>query len=290
MILADYLENKAEYIFDNYSKEPYVDHYSGITREELEDNREVIVDRLKRGLRELAQIHDDTFSSGAFIEKHEINEFDGSVYVYWVKGPEMRRYIVHLNFPHWSFSKIMLEQTNKEFEDIFTVNIQVSPKGFVPKDTSENFFGFHAEGKFINTDRPYYLPDNLLFLNPVISELHKSNLFAMFKKWDVRKLLLDYHNMLRYYNDRSISFGDFILLRLDGKYLRYADASSKYLLVSKKPKETGVDAIELKNEEYDDIVRVIEHIKETRKVPSINIFLKNVLLKYAYLKIKGDNQ
>ena len=298
MTLADYLESKAEYIFDNSPR----DYYYGVDVRDLHNNREMIIDTLKKGFRELAKIHDDSFSSSEGIEKYQKNEFWGNIHFSWVERPKDRKspakmndFRLYVTFPHWSFANIMLEEANKKFEDIFRVGVDVQseeikkPTSVKLKDKGTKIFKFEVSGQFSSTTNPKFFPSNLLFLNPTISEFYKYNMFSMFKNLDMRDFLYDNNYIIMEYNEGGLYFGDFIIMRLKSEYANYTDDFSKRLLISKNPKEAGFYAIRLTKEEYRYILKTIYNIKETKKVNDTEVLLKDVLLKYSYLKIKEGN-
>ena len=291
MTLADYLESKAEYIFDNSPQ----NNFCEVDTKYLQHNKEIIIDNLKKGLRKLAQIHDNAFYMEGLEERQKKKEFEGQVYVHWVDKYGVKVYKFYIRFPHWSFAKIMLEKANKKFEDLFFVSqigrsaTKKEPEWLRKEDKRKGVFGFHVEGgRFFDTKHLYYLPSNVLFLNPVIAEFNKSNMFTFFKNMSSVDVLNDYNNVLINYKYDETSFGDFILMRTFSQNLDYSGKYLNNLLILKRPKETGVCAIGLTDDEYINILQVIKFIKETKKVSSKEIFLEDLLSKYAYLKIIKD--
>lgn len=280
MTLADYLESKAEYIFDNYR----ADFHHGVKPEELDKNKEVVIDRLKIGLRELAKMHYSEFWEKDLGSRHWDVWFTGWVDAYWGKDPSRSIYFVSLTFPHWSLAKILIEKSDKKFEDLFSVKVNV----FANREAEETGRVFNVWGNFLNITHPPYIPANFLLSKPIISKLSKSRAFKIFKNTSIQTLFSYYRDALKNYKNKGDIFGDFILLFLDGEYLRYSQEVDENLLVTERPNGGGIDVIKLGYKEYDDIVKAIEHIKTTKQLHNKDILLKDVLSNYVYLKIKGD--
>ena len=285
MTLADYLESKAEYIFDNYRPSYYFD----VEPQDLQDNREVIVERLKRGFMELAKLHDKIFFRDHvkdYLEdkRYRKNLFVGWVRVYWGEPPKRKGYFVGLRFVNWSFTNIILKETPKKFEDLFEVVLELS----TDEAEREGLDDFYVGGNFLNPRYYIYKPSNFLFLNPVIAKLNKSNGFKIFKDTDVEKLNFVFSSILKYFGRSEIVFGDFIMLALNEKYLGDREDPMRNLLIKERADGRGVDIIKLSDKEHNDIKNVIEYIKEEKQIPNTEVFLQNVLSKYIYLKIKGN--
>ena len=284
MRLADYLESKAEYIFYNYP----VDFYGGgeyrvVETQELENNRGVIIERLKRGLIKLAQIHDDEFFGDYLGARYRQTLFTGWVTVRWGEKPNINEYFLSLSFRNWSFTKIMLEKANKEFKSLFAIRAEVSPIELKGEEFSE----FDAIGEFTG---PYDLESAAIALflsHPRISKFSKNNIFSNFEGMFLRGLFLIYTGGLPEWAGKTGIFGDFHLISLN-EYNTQKRLVNKNLILSERPQGNGVDVIKLKDEEYGDIVKAIEHLKEEKQIPDTNILLRDVLLKYGYMKIKGN--
>ena len=286
MTLADYLESKAEYIFDNYP----IEFYEGVKPEDLNKNRYIIINRLKKGLRKLANIHHSFHVPSESGLRQSL--FGGLVRVYFEKSPDILQFHLNINFPVWPVSKIIIEKTNRKFEEVFTVwmSASVEDPRFINWD--ENNGEFEVNGHFLplydKLTPVNYLPANLLFIHPLIRKLYKYNGFNIFNNAHIKKLSLYYYDNIftPYHREYLGHFGDFIALNNSEKDLGNGDNTAKYLLVAKIP-NGSVSAIKLEEEEYYDIFEIIDHTKKTKKVQNSDIFLKDVLLKYAYWKIKG---
>ena len=279
MTLADYLESKAEYIFDNYP----VEFYGSVKPEKLNSNRKLIISNLKLALRELSKIHDREFLKERGRLKQTL--FCGSISIYCGESPDIISYQVNVDFPHWSFVQAMMGNSYKKFEDIFTFRVSAVKMEF--KINYENSVSdeFDVRGEFSDTTYSGYIPSNFLFLNPLIAKMNK---FNVIKSTDARMLSYYYCNTLRDFEEIATSFGDFTEFYLGDRYSMYVNIPSKCFLVYETPKGGGVGVIKLEVEEYHDILKCIDYIRKKKQLSNESIFLKDALSTYVYLKIKGN--
>ena len=278
MNLEDYLERKAEYIFYNCP----VNFYGGIGAQELEGNRGVIIETLKRGLRELAQIHNEEFFGDYLEERYRQNMFTGRVRVRWGEKPGINEYSLSLYFRNWAFTKIMLEKANKEFKDLFNIRVEVAPVELRGREFSK----LSVSGAFVEPHSLMAEAVAFFLIHPTISKFSKNNIFSNFEGMPVKKLFWLYIGDLPRWEGETGIFGDFYLLSLD-EANKQKRSENKNLILFEKPNGNDVDVIKLEYEEYKAILEVIKNIKEEKQTTDKDILLKDVLLKYSYMKIKG---
>ena len=278
MTLADYLESKAEYIFDNYR----ADFYNGIKPEDLKKNREAVIDRLKRGLRKLGEGHDREFWELDEKSKHVDVWFTAWVDAYWAGKHGMNAYFVSLSSPNWSVTKILIEKYGKKFEDLFRVEVVVSPQLYPP------YSEFEIDGSFSNDVDPSYTPANFLFSIPTISKLSKYKSLNVLKNINVEGLRYFYDVSWKYSKELKGVFADFILLSPKEDYPKYRAQFSENLLVTDGISKSGIDAIKLNSKEYDAIIAGINIVKLKTQLPDKYISIKDVLSTIVYIKITGN--
>ena len=282
MNLADYLESKAEYIFDNYraSFHGSITSKERVKPEDLNKNRKVVVDRLKRGLRGLGEIHDRKFWDSDVELRHLGVWFTGEVNAYWGKKPNINTYNVDLTFPNWSVAKILIEKYGKKFEDLFRVRVVVYPS----KEWNDTGSEFSNHGFFATSLNPTYIPANFLFSTPIISKLSKYKAFNIFNNTNVNRLFYFCKDLFNYHIDDAGIFRDFTLLLL------HIEEFNENLLVTERIGGSGVDLIKLDRKEYYDIIETIEYIRNTEQLSDKDISIKDVLSRYIHIKIKGNKQ
>ena len=285
MTLADYLESKAEYIFDRYSNYTKA-YFYGLKRKRAEEYVKVIIDGLKRGLRELAQIHDRKFLGLDARERFERIRFEGYVYVVYGSGEERNEYQLHISFFNWAFTKIMLEKTNKDFTDLFHTFVNIEKGKYNKVSEIEEVY---ARGNFSSNFKYYYqeyLACKLPVSNPRISKFIKSNALNILKGKNVMGLFVGYYNVSEGPKIEVEDFRDFSLISANMSSLK--DYKTRFIrfIVADSFLGGSEAVIELKPEEYVDMSNSIKNIISKEEVPSRDICLKDVLKKYTNLWLK----
>lgn len=283
MTLSDFLESKADYILHNSIRD-----VEDITREKLIDKKDVILNLLKEGLRKLAQAHDRSFFGYKPGERYKRTFFTGYVQIPLEKRRDaVTVYDLKIKFPNWSLVKIMVEDANKDFEEIFKYVSEVFTRD-LPVGIIEYAGELNVYGTFIEHDYPNYSLASLLISNPLINKLSKYDLLRVPKKATLATLHDYYTSLLKNHVENIRTFGDFSLMPIDDIYLQYIYAAIKYLLIPVKQRQEGIGVTGLREKEYYALMEVIEDIKKTKNIEDTNILLKDVMTRYLNLKIKEE--
>ena len=276
MNLSDYLESKAEYLFDECSVAYRND-------KNIMSRKEEIVNKLKQGLRRLAQIHDEEFRNIDAENKTKKIQFTGNVDVILRTGRKIDRYRLHIAFINWAFTKIMVETSNKKFEDLFSIGAQIikNDKYYIGKEGEEGDVrasGYFSE--FFKSLSYKYEAINTILCNPITTDFIKSRAINTLKGLYVIWLAHIYEGN-KIGNIKIIrNFKDFYILSLQ-KIIKGENTDTFIAVETYDDSKKIRTWIKITPKEYEDIIKTVEYITRKEKIPEENIQFKNILIKYV---------